>query len=150
MKTEKSMLAAEPNIPSFPKKKLKVGYLCNEPLASACPYLRVVSPLAYLSKNKLIELIPVVSMAKGKLEVDESALTSLDIVVVQRYFPAIFSFQKLKDAVKHATAKIVYEIDDALFFVGPSHPDFKLIQAVWLAIENYIKNADLVTVSLTV
>jgi GT2 family glycosyltransferase/tetratricopeptide (TPR) repeat protein/glycosyltransferase involved in cell wall biosynthesis len=147
MKTEKSMLAAEPNITSFPKKKLKVGYLCNESLASACPYLRVVSPLAYLNKNKLIELVPVVSMAKGKLEVDEPALTSLDIVVVQRYFPAIFPFQKLKDAVKHAAAKIVYEIDDALFFVGPSHPDFKLIQAVWLAIENYIKNADLVTVS---
>jgi GT2 family glycosyltransferase/Flp pilus assembly protein TadD len=127
--------------------KLAVGFLAADPDNTACLFIRLKSPLLDLHKRGLIELIPIQELRNGKLNIQLESAKKLDVLIVQRHFPGVLPYPKLMRLLSNHRPKIVYETDDALTKVPKNHIAYTNCCAVSPLIEEYVRKADLVTVS---
>lgn len=127
--------------------RLSIGILAGDPDHTACFHIRLKSPLQDLHRKGLAELVSIQELRNGKLSIDFEAARKLDVLVVQRHLPGILPYAKLMRLLGNDRPKIVYEIDDALTMVPEDHIDHANCCAVSPWIEEYLRKADLVTVS---
>jgi O-antigen biosynthesis protein len=127
--------------------KLSVGILTIDPFYCACPYIRLISPLRDLVEKGLIELHTICAVDNDKVKISYEIARNLDVIIVQRQFCAMISHTQLMMKLGNVRPKIVFEIDDALTMLPHSHIGYRSSLVISPMIEEYIKNADLVTVS---
>ncbi|MGA2176367.1 MAG: glycosyltransferase [Verrucomicrobiota bacterium] len=127
--------------------KIKVGVLSLDPDRTACAYLRLVAPLNYLHAQGRIEYLPLCEAQNGRITLNQKNFQQVQLIVIQRTMPICMPFQVLRAAIKNPAARIVFELDDALTLVPGSHPACGQFQLIRPQIEDYLRNADLVTVS---
>jgi GT2 family glycosyltransferase/Flp pilus assembly protein TadD/glycosyltransferase involved in cell wall biosynthesis len=127
--------------------RITVGYLCAEPDNHACPYIRLRSPLSDLAERGLINLKTIYEVIDGDTRINFGLASKLDILIIQRHFPSILPFTQLINLLSVERPKIVFEIDDAFEQIPITHVSYGHCRAISHLIEEYIKNADLVTVS---
>jgi glycosyltransferase involved in cell wall biosynthesis len=102
--------------------------------------LRLVGPLQQAG----IQLI----MGNQGIDIDPSAVSRADLVVIQRDFPRMGALYEEVIAQAHHEGKpIIYEIDDLLLEVPPDHSHYQDYQGVLLPILRALIEADAVTVS---
>lgn len=133
--------------------KIKIGFLATD-YTSACPTIRVVSVLNALNNLGLIDFIPLFNLQDRKENVKSitdllniNFLRNLDIVIVQREFCTLLSIDELRNLLHSTNVKIVYEIDDNLVNLYPSHPLFELYRDKKDLFIEYLSKSDLVTVT---
>lgn len=131
----------------FNNSKIRVGVFIKDPVdsLSSCPYIRIYGPLKELAKSDKYTfffygtdeypLIDLPNILKEK---------QFDIVIVQRILP--FLDILLKKA-KQQNIKIVYETDDDMLGVESNSPSFNYVEKYRSSTENFIENADIITVS---
>lgn len=151
-KSQKNYLFQSAILNSYEKIKLKVGYLSIN-FNSACQYLRVTSVLTELQKINLIDFVNIIDIDKYLLtnnlynSIDKTALNQIDILIIQRETAEQISFKELKKLFKDNRVKIIYEIDDNLINLYPSHPLYNIYKNKKSFYVDYIKNVDLLTVT---
>ncbi|MCX7735232.1 MAG: glycosyltransferase [Candidatus Kapabacteria bacterium] len=129
-------------------KTVKIGFLSIEYHNNACPVIRLITPLKSLEKEGFgYQWIDVGELIDGKLEPKIENILSLDILIIQRQICGLIPFNALKSLIKEKDIKIVFEIDDALTDLPFHHPHYLHFERFRPFIYEYIKNADLVTVS---
>jgi GT2 family glycosyltransferase/glycosyltransferase involved in cell wall biosynthesis len=133
--------------------KIKIGFLATD-YTSACPTIRVISVLNELNKLGLLDFIPLFDLQDRKQNVNSitdllnvNLLRNLDIVIVQREFCTLLSIDELRNLLHGTNVKIVYEIDDNLVNLYPSHPLFALYRDKKDLFIQYLSKSDLVTVT---
>jgi GT2 family glycosyltransferase/serine/threonine protein kinase/tetratricopeptide (TPR) repeat protein len=127
--------------------KPKVGFLTVDPKVTACAYLRLTAPLNHLHAHWEIEQLSVCDLINGQLKIDQALLRQAQVVVVQRGLAAFLPYHVLRQAIPNPAVKIIFELDDALTVLPRNHVAFAYFQSVRPHLEEYLKNADLVTVS---
>ncbi|HYG36504.1 MAG TPA: glycosyltransferase, partial [Clostridia bacterium] len=127
--------------------KLKVAVLSLDERSTACAYLRWLAPLNYLHAQGALEHISVSDIVSGQLDIDQERLRKARVIVVQRGLAASLPYATLRAAVPDPAVKIVFELDDALTMLPQSHQFFSYFQSVRPRMEEYLRHADLVTVS---
>jgi GT2 family glycosyltransferase/ADP-heptose:LPS heptosyltransferase/lipoprotein NlpI len=130
-----------------PVRKLKVGFLTAEPHSYACPNLRLQAPLTLLHDENALDLLRLGEISGGRFNIDKDALAACDIVIVQRQFAAMMPYGDLTGHVDLSRQKIVYELDDAFTELPRTHISFDHYSSIRPFIEEYLKKADLVTLS---
>lgn len=128
-------------------KILKIGFLAVEPKNYACPYIRLESPLTYLHEKGDIKYINLYNITKNNVNINLGKLAQLDIIIVQRQMAYSLPFDELVKHIKRDKTKIIYEADDLFSDLPSNHIAYKYYIKMKPNIEEYIKNADLVTVS---
>lgn len=129
-------------------RSVRIGFLSIEYHNNGCPAIRLVTPLKCLEKAGFdYHWIDIGELNDGKLEPKIENILSLDILIIQRQICALIPFNALKSLIKDKDIKIVYEIDDALTDLPFHHPHYLHFERFRPFIYEYIKNADLVTVS---
>lgn len=131
----------------FNKPKFTIGFLTIDPKNTACAYLRLTSPLNRLHDCHDIVNLSVCDMVNGQFKINKELLAHSRIVVVQRGLAAHLPYHELRKAFPNPAVKIVFELDDALTLLPANHMGFQYFQAGRPRIEEYLKNADLVTVT---
>ncbi|HGY54755.1 MAG TPA: glycosyltransferase [Caldithrix abyssi] len=130
------------------KKRLpRIGYLALEPSAFACPQIRLYGPLSLLAEQGKIEFIDFKLVEAKNYELDVKALRGLDILIIQRNFAETVSFDQLVQLLGDNRPKIVYEFDDAFDRLPEHHPGYAYYEKMKPRFREYIRKADLVTVS---
>jgi GT2 family glycosyltransferase/Tfp pilus assembly protein PilF len=127
--------------------RLKVAVLSADPRTSACGYLRLTSPLTQLQAQKQVEFLPIWSGGEEGPTLETEILRRANIVVVQRGMAAHLPYSVLRKAMPKSAARIVFELDDALTLVPATHEAAAYYASVRPQLEEYLRNADLVTVS---
>ena len=127
--------------------KFSVGFLTMDPKVTACAYLRLTAPLGRLQDCHEIVNLQVCDIVNGRLKIDSQLLRMTRVLIVQRGLAAHLSYDVLRQAIPNPSVKIVFELDDALTMLPSTHEGYKYFQSVRPQIENYLKNADLVTVT---
>ncbi|MFW5879295.1 MAG: glycosyltransferase, partial [bacterium] len=122
--------------------KLVVGVL-TEDYRAARYHLRIGSPLKLLARSNLIEIKNIIK--DNMLNIPE--LNSLHILIIQKNIPLYLSFNELRKIIQNQKLKIVYEIDDNLTEHYPDHVGYRKFEANKNHIIEYLKNADIITVS---
>ncbi len=126
--------------------RLKVGFLAREAHANACVQIRLKSPLTHLHQSGHLEHLALGEACFNDININMHNFNQLDVFIVQRQVALSLPFQELYNIIKDTKLKIVYEIDDALTDLPEHHPDYESVEKKYL-IEEYINNADLVTVT---
>ncbi len=126
--------------------RLRVAVLSLDAKATACGFLRSAGPLEFLHARHQLEYLSVWD-AGETAKLDTEQLKEANIVVVQRGMAAHLPYSVLRKAIPDRSVKIVFELDDALTLLSPSHEGFRYYQSVLPQIEEYLRKADLVTVS---
>jgi GT2 family glycosyltransferase len=107
-----------------------------------CAHLRVRGPME-ANQIKVIE---------GGLDFAnfESVVDRSDLVIIQRSYPKHYrQYTKICELARNSKTPLVFEIDDYLFNLGPSHPETRrstYSDALFLILEA-VEQSDLVTVS---
>jgi len=127
--------------------KLKIGFLSLGPHSSACPYIRLHSPLTSLQMNGSIELFQLSHIVENNFHLNLESLAKCDIIIVQRDFAALMPYEELIKCIDRSRQKIVFELDDAIAKIQPSHINYESCRKISPLINAYIMKADLVTVS---
>ena len=131
-----------------PRALLKVGFLSLERHDAAVPFLRLKSVLDYLHKTGTVEHISLgAASSYGKVKIHEANLKHADVVVVQREMAGTLPYDELKKKIEGRQTKIVFELDDALTQLPPWHKHLPFFRGIQPQIEEYLRRADLVTVS---
>lgn len=129
-------------------RTVRIGFLSIDYHNNGCPVIRLVTPLKCLEKQNLgFNWIDIGELIDGKLEPKIENIFSLDILIIQRQICGLIPFNALKSLIKDRDIKIVYEIDDALTDLPLHHPHYLHFERFRPFIYEYLKNADLVTVS---
>jgi glycosyltransferase involved in cell wall biosynthesis/predicted SAM-dependent methyltransferase/tetratricopeptide (TPR) repeat protein len=131
----------------FNKPKFAMGFLTIDPKNTACACLRLTAPLNRLHDCHDIVNLSVCDIVNGQFKINPQLLAMCRIVVVQRGLAAHFPYHELRKAFPNPAVKIVFELDDALTLLPANHMGFQYFQAGRPRIEEYLKNADLVTVT---
>lgn len=131
----------------FNRPKFSIGFLTIDPKMTACAYLRLTAPLNRLHDRHDIVNLSVCDMVNGQFKINKELLALSRIVVVQRGLAAHLPYQELRKAFPNPAVKIVFELDDALTLLPANHQGFQYFQAGRPRIEEYLKHADLVTVT---
>lgn len=126
--------------------KFKAGFLTLDSKVTACAYLRLTAPLNYLHGRRQLEHLAVCELVSGTPTPDLEKLRQVQLLVVQRGMVAGVPYQVLRAAFP-SSARIVFELDDALTLLPPSHGAFNHFQSLRPQLEDYLRNADLVTVT---
>jgi GT2 family glycosyltransferase/Tfp pilus assembly protein PilF/glycosyltransferase involved in cell wall biosynthesis len=144
-----NLLSGKSDLKSFEKNlaKLSAGILTLDPLYCACPHIRLYSTLGDLIAKDMVELQPICESVENQVKINYSLARTLDLLIVQRQFPAIVPYALLMRRLGGATPKIVFEIDDALTMLPETHIGYGGSRFVSPLIQEYIRKADLVTVS---
>jgi glycosyltransferase involved in cell wall biosynthesis/SAM-dependent methyltransferase len=127
--------------------KFTVGVLAIDPKDTACAYLRLTAPLGRLQDCHEIVNLPVCELVEGQLKIEPRLLATARVLVVQRGMAACLPYQTLRQAIPNPAVKIIFELDDALTMVPCDHQGFQYFKSIRPRMEDYLKNADLVTVS---
>ena len=127
--------------------RFTVGFLCAEPEDYACPFLRLKSPLQHLHKTGKLDLLSLCEVRGQRLELKQSDLNRADLIVVQRQMAALLPYSELRKRLNGHSAKIVFELDDALTHLPQEHRAWANLQKCRPHFEEYLRKADLVTVS---
>jgi GT2 family glycosyltransferase/glycosyltransferase involved in cell wall biosynthesis/Tfp pilus assembly protein PilF len=128
-------------------ERIKVGVLSLDDPRTACGYLRLTAPLSYLAAQGRFEFLSVCHTENGSVKLNEENLQQAQLIIVQRGMPASVPYDLLRAAVKNPSARIIFELDDALTLVPANNPHVNYFQSIRPQIEEYLRNADLVTVS---
>ncbi|HTV41928.1 MAG TPA: glycosyltransferase [Candidatus Sulfotelmatobacter sp.] len=127
--------------------KFALGVLTIDPKDTACAYLRLTAPLQRLQDCHEIISLAVCDLVNGKLKIDPRLLCAARVLVVQRGMAAILPYQTLRQAIPNPAVKIIFELDDALTLIPRNHQGYQYFKSLTPRIEDYLKNADMVTVS---
>ena len=139
---------ASERTPSPGSRPCRVGILSTEPQDTACFCLRLRSVFSHLQQTGTLEWIPPLGVVHGdKFKLQESSLENADVIVVQRQAVAAVPYAMLRRKLKSSHQKIVFEMDDALTFFPAGHPGAAVYQPIRSQVEEYLRRADLVTVS---
>ncbi len=142
----KNQIINKPKVTAF--RNVRIGFLSIDYHNNGCPAIRLVTPLKCLEKSGFgYQWIDVGELNDGKLEPKIDNILSLDILIIQRQICGLIPFNALRSLIKDKDIKIVYEIDDALTDLPFHHPHYLHFERFRPFIYEYIKNADLVTVS---
>ena len=125
----------------------RVGFLSFEPHDRACPFLRLKSPLEHLERQGLLEQVSLGSIVGDQFQLAQADLKRCDVVVVQRQMASVLPYPELRKKLDGHPAKIVFEMDDALTELPEWHRAAKAFRKIQPRIEEYLRRADLVTVS---
>ncbi|RMH63376.1 MAG: glycosyltransferase [Calditrichaeota bacterium] len=68
-------------------------------------------------------------------------------MIAQRNLPGHLPFSKLRNILRNNKIRLVYEFDDAFWTLPSNHLAYNFYQQMMPELKNYIKSADLVTVS---
>jgi spore maturation protein CgeB len=121
--------------------RIVVAFPMFDPPGSACPTIRVMSPLGKLPHAVRLDLP--VSGEAGRWRLDKEALYGADVVLIQRT-----SFlQRSLAGIRSGFRKVVYEIDDNLLEVPSSNPSRSASVRLRDRIIAALQEADAVTVS---
>jgi glycosyltransferase involved in cell wall biosynthesis/SAM-dependent methyltransferase len=129
------------------RPKIKVGVLSMDANHTACAHIRLASPLNLLQARGRIKLLSLCELVNNKPVVNKENVKQAQLIVVQRGMPAGVPYQLLRTAIKDPSVKIVFELDDALTHLPANHPGSSYFQSITPQIEDYLRHADLVTVS---
>ena len=132
------------------QRKPKIGYLALEPSVFACPRIRLHGPLQKMAEKGWIEFVDISRSEARDYQLDVNRLRELEVLIVQRNFAAAYSYRQLVNILGENRPKIVYEFDDAFDRLPPEHPGYAYYQKMKENFEEYIRQADLVTVSTEV
>jgi GT2 family glycosyltransferase/tetratricopeptide (TPR) repeat protein/glycosyltransferase involved in cell wall biosynthesis len=131
------------------KAKPLVSFLSLETHVSACPVLRLAEPLKLLEKRGEIKRFTIDLYQNKLTQIPIDQFRNVDILIIQRNFPASVSWRQLINSFKGNAPKIIYEFDDAFDQLPETHPGYDYYQQMAPHFIEYIKNADAVTVSTT-
>ncbi|GEM_PF-727315 len=126
--------------------KFKVGFMTLDPKVTACAYLRLTAPLDHLHRRGQIEHLSVCDFVEDQLTTNDENLRKVQVLVVQRGMAAGIPYDVMRKAFP-PSVRIVFELDDALTLLPPNHGAFDYFQSVRPQLEEYLRKADLVTVS---
>lgn len=132
------------------KNPIKIGILTLSEKQNACFSLRIEGPLKIMISQGLVEVVDIVEKRNKTLSLIEEKISIVDLIIVQREMANYIKPSKLKYLSNNPDLKIIYEADDALTNIEESHPQYKLISSMSNGIEEFIKEADFVTVSTEV
>ena len=135
-------IGSQPGVPKF-----TAGFLSFEPHDYACPTLRLKSVLEHLHASHSLELVPLGAVRDGKFQLQEANLKRAEIIVVQRQMAGVLPLAELRQRLKGRPARIVFEMDDALTRLPEWHRAAAAFRQIQPQIEEYLRGADLVTVS---
>jgi glycosyltransferase involved in cell wall biosynthesis len=139
-------LSAAIGLPPVTPKRT-VGFLAFEPPDHACPTLRLKSVLEHLHGTGSLELVPLGGLRDGHFHFQEHNLQRAEIIVVQRQMAAALPYAELRKRLNGRPAKVVFELDDALTLLPESHRAVAAFRQIRPHIEEYLRQADLITVS---
>ncbi|HTL19059.1 MAG TPA: glycosyltransferase, partial [Patescibacteria group bacterium] len=126
---------------------ISVATLMAEPEEFACPYLRVTSVLKRLEQLGHVRHLRGSRIDDRTLHVNPEQLREADIVLVQRQMAGMLAYPALLQQFKGQMPKIVFDLDDALTVLPKTHRAYQSYARLVPQIEEYLKRADLVTVS---
>lgn len=132
---------------TFENSKIRVGVFIKDPVyeLAPCPYIRIYNPLKELAKSDKYTFFFYGTGEFPLMDLDNILKEKqFDIIVVQRILP--FLDILLKRAKEH-NIKIVYETDDDMLGVEENSPSFSYVEKYRNSTEEFIENADVVTVS---
>jgi len=109
---------------------------------SACALLRILAPL----RRARCQIEWICTNAVADFQIRTSALMDVDLVIIQRHFPAPSTEHLLRDLLCGPTP-VVFDLDDMLLDVPRSHPLRKKLALHVPYIQWLLNSADLVTVS---
>ena len=127
--------------------KIRVGVLTADDERTCVAQLRLVGPLSHLHAQGRIEYLPLCEKANGLVTLNEKNFRQAQVIVVQRGMPAHVPYGALRDAAKKTSARIIFELDDALTLLPADNPHNGYFDSIRPQIEAYLQNADLITVS---
>ncbi|SFJ73288.1 Glycosyltransferase involved in cell wall bisynthesis [Desulfomicrobium apsheronum] len=110
----------------------------------ACADLRIVTPFRKLREH--LDFRWAVQDCNGQSRIDAEPAEWADLIVVQRYFP-LKETSPLLEIILASGKPVVFEIDDLLLDVPPTHPLFHNFQKTAPFIRQLIPKVDVVTVS---
>lgn len=147
--SEEQLFSQSAGISSTQKLKSipRIGILCSDPLTCSCPVIRVVSPLEYLQDRGTLTYVDISPLLQGTRESLMNKLQEFDILVVQRDVCWNVPYTSLKPLLDKTRIKLVFEFDDAMTSLPTSNPHYEHYMSRRHLFEDYIRNADLVTVS---
>jgi len=141
--------ALKRNVPAD-KNKPGIGYLAREPSTFACPQIRLHGPLQKLAEKGAVEFVDFNLTQAKDYQIDVARLRNLDILIIQRNFAVAYSYGQLTKLLGKDRPLIVYEFDDAFDRLPENHPGYAYYQNMKSNFEEYIKQADMVSVSTPV
>ena len=121
--------------------ELSVSYITGEPLYSACPVIRVLSPLGKL-KGKVSLEIPARKPGNNNF-VRNDRIYHSDIILMQR---TCFPGESVAEW-RSSWRKIIYEIDDYLLDIPKNNPNHIISKELKDKIIDTVKESDAVVVS---
>jgi glycosyltransferase involved in cell wall biosynthesis len=129
-------------------KKHKVGFLSKEPPTHASVYMRVKAPLTYLLDKDNIKYVDLGGYVREKhYSLNYKNFSQVDVIIIHKRMALLIPYNILIKAFGMYRPKIIYDIDDALTMRAKSNQGHKSYNKSKLQIEEYLRNADLVTVS---
>jgi len=127
--------------------KPKIGVFASAPLGSACPQLRLVSALTCLHEAGKLEFIDIAELLEKEPHRFEQELSGISALVLQRSRVTFWPYDDLGPFLEKTGTKLILEIDDALTHIPEKNPFYEHFQAMQHEFEEYLKRADLITVS---
>lgn len=127
---------------------LRIAVFISGDLKAACPVVRLLSPLKYLSQSQRAQVIVCnvnTDISAQKIYEFKKAVRKSDIVIFQRYIP--YAVVKAVGVELLRSKKIVYETDDNLLNIPDDNPASIGYKKIKDEIRQLIDLADLVTVS---
>jgi len=123
---------------------LKVGFFTADKWEHVCPTIRVEAPLQKIG----IEVLRGNHWAADKIVVKDEIIEQVDLVVIQRDFPAHYKdYCKVFEKAKKFNKPVIYEIDDLLLDLPEFHPDLKRYKPARYRILEAIINSDAIICS---
>jgi glycosyltransferase involved in cell wall biosynthesis len=110
----------------------------------ACADLRIVTPYRRLRKH--LDFRWAVQDFNGQSRIDADPVEWADLILVQRYFP-LKETSPLLEIILASGKPVVFELDDFLLEVPPTHPLYHNFQKTAPFIRQLIPKVDVVTVS---
>jgi len=101
----------------------------------------------FLSNKGLIETVYLGEAVKNKFHFIYENLGKLDILVIQRSMAWHLPCQELRKLFRNKNTKVVFEFDDAFTHIPITHPEHSFYENNKTKFEEYLGNADLITVS---
>lgn len=127
--------------------KPKIGVFASAPLGSACPQLRLVSPFTCLHEAGKLEFIDIAELLEKEPLRFEQELTGMRALILQRTKVAFWPYDDLGPILEKTGTKLILEIDDALTHIPETSPFYEHFQSMQHEFEEYLRHADLITVS---
>ncbi|MEW6599421.1 MAG: glycosyltransferase [Nitrospirota bacterium] len=125
--------------------RMRLLVITNDPPESACPFIRIKTPLRWLEKTGRLADTRVLYINE-EADFDVGEIKDLDAVILQRVNNRVIAEQIIAVAGKSGVP-VIYDLDDLLTEVPMYNQFYDLASNSRDAVVNIIKKADAVTVS---